>query len=115
MNFLGTENPLFQRVASEFAEARRFAFLAGERPIPCATPEGLMLLKLYALPSLGRQDRFERVTAHESDLASLLHAYPATDTERLLRLLATHMTENDIAEVRGVLADIHRRLQRFRQ
>ena len=46
--FLLTHNPLFAMVQRRYATSKPFR----ERNIPCATVEGLLLLKLYALPSL---------------------------------------------------------------
>ena len=43
-----TSNPLFEEVRKRFTAMQRFV----EQDIPCATVEGLVLLKLYALPSL---------------------------------------------------------------
>ena len=47
IDFLLTRNPFFAMVQRRYATIRPFR----ERDIPCATVEGLLLLKLYALPS----------------------------------------------------------------
>ena len=57
IDILLTRNPVFEKVRRQYAVTRPFA----ERDIPCATVEGLLLLKLYALPSLYRQADFARV------------------------------------------------------
>ena len=57
VDFLLTTNPLFAMVQEGYATRHTFR----ERRIPCATVEGLILLKLYALPSLYRQGNFARV------------------------------------------------------
>ena len=79
-------NALFDEVMRHYRTTRPFA----EREIPCATVEGLLLLKLYALPSLYRQGNFARVGLYENDIATLLQAYrPAV--EPLLDELARHL------------------------
>ncbi len=50
IDILLTRNPLFEKVLRDYATPQPF----GERTIPCATVEGLLLLKFYALPSLYR-------------------------------------------------------------
>ena len=56
--------------------------------MPCATPEGLILLKLYALPSLYRQSELRRANLYEADLAALLLAAHPT-MEPLFQELGT--------------------------
>jgi hypothetical protein len=51
IDLLLTRNPLFDKVKRDYATTRQFV----EQAIPCATVEGLLLLKMYALPSLYRQ------------------------------------------------------------
>ena len=68
IDLLLTSNPLFEEVRRRYATRQRFA----EREIPCATPEGLVLLKLYALPSLYRQGNLARVALYETDILMLM-------------------------------------------
>src|ERR1035438_6919920 len=51
VDLLFTFNPLFKAVAEKFAAIHSFS----ELNVPAATVEGLIVLKLYALPSLYRQ------------------------------------------------------------
>lgn len=82
--------------------------------MPTATPEGLVLLKLYALPSLYRQGLFGRVTVYEGDIASLMQRHrPAV--EPLLQRLQTHLETGDMNELRGIVRDIEARIARFEQ
>ena len=46
IDVLLTQNPLFKKVHGEYSKVQRFL----DRDIPLATVEGLLLLKLYALP-----------------------------------------------------------------
>ncbi len=108
IDFLLTRNPLFETVRKQYATLRPFA----ERDIPCATVEGLLLLKWYALPSLYRQGNFARVGIFENDIATLMHAYQPP-VESLIQELSHYLSETDLAEVRGILAEIETRIKRF--
>ncbi len=107
IDFLATEDPLFASVTRDDAEERTLEFLEGGRRVPCATPEGLVLFKLYALPLLYRQCRFERTTTYESDLAKLLAAFPQMNTDGLLAVLARHgVSASDGDALRKLLMDV---------
>lgn len=108
IDFLLTSNPLFQQIRRRHTTAQRF----DEREITTATVEGLLLLKLYALPSLYREGNFARVGLYENDVATLLYYYQP-DQEAILSELAGHLSASDLAEVRGILAEIIQRIQRF--
>lgn len=110
LDFLLTENPFFAEVRKRHATRRRFA----EREIPCATVEGLLVLKLYALPSLYRQGNFARVGLYENDVATLLQQYrPAI--EPLFTELDAHVSSTDLAALRKIVAEIERRIERFEE
>lgn len=104
------ENPLFGKVLRGYTTERYF----GEQDITTATVEGLLLLKLYALPSLYRQGSFARVGIYENDIATLLHDY-SVDVEALYPELSAHLSATDMAEVRGIVAKIQQRIARFQQ
>lgn len=74
-----------------------------------ATVQGLLLLKLYALPALYRQGNFARVGLYENEIAILLY-YHQTDQTALLAELAPFINAGDLAEVRMILARIRQRL-----
>jgi hypothetical protein len=101
-------NPLFDEVRRHYRTTRTFV----EREIPCATVEGLVLLKLYALPSLYREGNFARVGLYENDVATLLEAY-RPDLGPLLTELAKHLGATEMESVRTVVADLERRIERF--
>ncbi len=108
VDLLLTGNPFFDEVRRRHRTTRRFV----EREIPCATVEGLLLLKLYALPSLYRQANFARVGLYENDVATLLQAYrPAI--EPLLAELAPYLGATELDAVRTIVADLRRRIERF--
>jgi hypothetical protein len=108
IDFLLTSNPLFEQVRRRHTTVQRF----DERDITTATVEGLLLLKLYALPSLYREGNFARVGLYENDVATLLYYYQP-DKTAILHELSSHLSESDLAEVRSVLTEIEQRIQRF--
>lgn len=109
IDVLLTQNPLFKKVHSEYSQVQKFL----DRNIPLATVEGLLLLKLYALPSLYRQGNFARVGIYENDIATLFHYYQP-DAPALLHVLSKHMNDDDLAEIKGVISDIQNRIKRFK-
>ncbi len=114
MDFLAAENPLFAGVARDYADDRTFDFLAAPRTVRCATPEGLMVLKLYALPSLYPQGQIDRARIYEGDLGSLLAAVPEMDTEKLLAVLTSNgVLASDVDELRAIVAEQRNRVARF--
>lgn len=110
VDVLLTSNPLFEEVRKRYATMRRFV----ERDTPCATVEGLVLLKLYALPSLYRQGNFTRVGLYENDVATLLHAHNPP-IQPLLDELSRYLSESDTAAVKQIVSEIQQRLSRFEE
>jgi hypothetical protein len=108
IDLLLTQNKLFDLVRKRFATVRSFGGLS----IRTVTVEGLVLLKLYALPSLYRQGNFERVSIYESDITLLLMNYPV-DLEAVMKILARYLLESDLLEVRETVTEIQARLRRF--
>ncbi|MCS6846604.1 MAG: hypothetical protein RMN52_02680 [Anaerolineae bacterium] len=80
--------------------------------VPCTTVEGLLLLKLYALPLLYRQGDFTRVNLYEADIAALMQAY-RPEMPPLFSALSKHLSESDLREVRSIVSDIQARIARF--
>lgn len=85
VDVLLTANALSAEAQQSFGTVHRFA----ELEVPTATPEGLVLLKLYALPSLYRQGLFDRVSVYEADIASLLQRHHPAVAPLLQRLRRT--------------------------
>jgi hypothetical protein len=109
VDILLTRNLLFKKVQQDYTKVKHFLDL----DIPIATVEGLLLLKLYALPSLYRQGNFARVGLYENDIATLFHYYPP-NVQVLLDELAQYVNESDLAEIKGIVADVQKRIERFR-
>ena len=110
VDFLLTSNPLFQTVQQQYATQKSFQ----EQRIPCATVEGLLLLKLYALPSLYRQGNFARVGLYENDIATLLNEYQP-DLAPLFEVLSEHLGSGDMESLQEIVAEIELRIKRFKR
>ena len=110
IDILLTKNPLFAEVEKNHTTTKQFM----DRTIRCATVDGLILLKLFALPALYRQGSFERVGIYENDIATLMYEFKP-NIEALFAELTKHLNETDMAEARQIMADIEIRIQRFRK
>ena len=110
VDVLLTTNPLFDEVRKRCAAMQRFV----EQDIPCATVEGLILLKLYALPSLYRQGNFTRVGLYENDVATLLHAH-GPPIRPLLDELSLYLSDGDVKQVKQIANEIQQRIRRFEE
>ena len=108
VDLLLTANPLFRRVHTLYASRQPFL----ERDIPCATPEGLLLLKLYALPSLYRQGEIQKANLYEADVAALLLA-AQPPVEPLFQELSSHVSQTVLTELRKIVAEARARQRRF--
>jgi hypothetical protein len=107
IDLLLTSNRLFDEVRRRHASRQRFV----EREIPCATPEGLVLLKLYALPSLYRQGNVARAALYETDILTLMQRYRMAP-EPLFAELAPHLSATDLAALRQIVDEIRQRIDR---
>lgn len=109
VDFLLGSHDLFDLVRRRHATRERFV----EWEIVCATVEGLLLLKLFALPALYRQGKFARVEDYEHDIAVLIREY-APDMEPIFAALSQHLVASDLAEVLDIVAGIGRRITESR-
>jgi hypothetical protein len=107
VDFLFADGKLFDRVRRAFSTTKRFA----DCIVPCATVEGLLLMKLSALPDKYRRGHFDRVRAYEKDVADLIELYRPV-TSPLFDELSKFMLQSDLDEVRKIVADIEERLAR---
>lgn len=110
VDLLLTTNPLFKLVLNDY----KSTWEIDDRSIPCATPDGLILLKLYALPSLYRQGQFQRANLYESDITALLIQFPEliNSIDSFMSILQKHLLQSDIDALNEVINDITRRVQR---
>ena len=94
-----------------FHEVHRHAWTHvwfGEQSVRCATREGLLLIKLHALPSLYRQGVLDRAALYETDIL-LLHQGETLDDERILAKLEPHLGPQDVQQLRQILAEQKKR------
>lgn len=110
IDILETQNKLFERVARKYTTQNQIH----ARKVRLATPEGLVLLKLYALPSLYRQGIFDRVALYETDITMLMQQY-SIDRGQVIATLKPFLSETDIASLQDILNDIEKRIRRFRE
>lgn len=108
IDVLLTNNPLFELIQQEYATERLF----GDKTIRCATIEGLLLLKFFALPSLYRQGNFNKVSIYENDITQLLLSC-SVDLSKLLQILANYVLPSDLRELQTTASDIEDRIRRF--
>ena len=110
VDILFAEHPLFSLVAAEFSEPVRYEI--GD--LPTATVDGLLLLKLFALPSLYRQFALDRVAIYEADILQLLSRSDQGD-DFYLEILAGHVPESDSTEVARILGEARAKVRRIRK
>lgn len=110
IDFLPTRNPLFAHVQQHHTSQQPFF----ERTITTATVKGLLLLKLYALPSLYRQGDFARVGLDENDVATLMFFYQP-DMQAILGELAPYVGDQDRAAIQGIVIELTERISRFKR
>lgn len=108
IDVLLTENNLFDLVRRSYSKVEPFL----DQPVPIATVEGLLLLKLYALPLLYRQGNFMRVSLYENDIAALMYAYQP-DMQHLFDVLRRHLGASGLEFVQAIAAEIEVRIRRF--
>jgi hypothetical protein len=107
VDLLLTTNPLFAYVSRH----QRTDISFDGNMVSCATREGMLLLKLYALPSLYRQGNLVRAALYEADIFGLQQGFEI-DTERLLTILGKHLAAHDVDELRRILRE-QRERRRF--
>jgi hypothetical protein len=108
VDILLTENKIFDDVRRHHTSQAKF----GERQVHAATAQGMLILKLFALPSLYRQGNVVRAAIYEADIAGLLDTHEVKP-ERALDALAADMLPTDIQALRHTLEEIEKRGQQF--
>lgn len=110
IDFLFTKEKLFAAIRQQYATKNQFA----ERRVTCATVDGLLLMKLFALPDTYRRGQFDRVRLCEKDVADLIERY-RPKMASILDELARHMLPSDLEEIRRIVAEIEDRIARQSQ
>jgi hypothetical protein len=73
--------------------------------------EGLLMLRLYALPSLYRQGYYLRVNLYQGDIGLLLRDDP--NLQLVFERLAKHLSESDLHQVQRIVDDLIPKMDRF--
>ncbi|MDE3069010.1 MAG: hypothetical protein KGJ60_15875 [Verrucomicrobiota bacterium] len=100
VDLLLTTNPLFKIIAEKFATKHSFT----ELKVPAATVEGLIVLKLYALPSLYRQFDMDRAAVYENDITMLI-ARHSPALEPLTALASQYAEPGDKMESQKIISE----------
>ncbi len=110
VDLLLSSNRVFDQALS--TSSLRTTAIFGDVTVPCVTAEGLVLLKLYALPSLyGRQ--FQRANLYESDLTALKIAFPTIDLQHWVSQLRQDLLASDLDSLEEICTEIGTRAARL--
>ncbi|MEX2214037.1 MAG: hypothetical protein WD768_07915 [Phycisphaeraceae bacterium] len=109
VDVLLASNPVFDRALKHHATTHRFHTFE----VPCATVEGLIILKLYALPDLYAQGKLQRAMLYETDIAMLCQRYHP-DLRALLESLRSHVAEGPYEELQRIVTEIEAKLRRIK-
>src|SRR3989304_1270236 len=90
VDFLFTTGKLFDTIQRKFVTRKQFV----GRGVPCATVDGLLLMKLFALPDEYRRGHFDKVRQYEKDVADLIEQFHPKTTP-LFDELAKHVLPSD--------------------
>jgi hypothetical protein len=108
VDLLLTSNPLFEQVRAQFATTHSF----NELDVRCATVEGLIVMKLYALPSLYQQGDGQRIAIYETDILMLCQRHHPSFAP-LLEIVRPHVEAGQYGELKKIVTDIEQRLSRM--
>jgi hypothetical protein len=107
VDLLLTANPLFKIILERFATSHPFEELS----VPTATVEGMMVLKLFALPSLYRQMDMDRAAIYEADIKMLL-ARHKPEVKPLFKVLEPYISQTDLRELQKIVSEEQQRVTR---
>lgn len=108
VDLLLTSNKVFDLVQRELSVPRPYA----EQEIVCATVTGMLVLKLFALPSLYRQGEFARAAIYEADIRAL-SLLPDAEVDAAIRQLRPFVLASDIEELTRLADELQRRGEGF--
>lgn len=108
LDLLLTSNAVFDLVREKHSSVQQFR----GREIRTATPDGLVLMKLFALPSLYRQGDFGRVGVYEHDVAHLIQQL-GVEPEPLIEEIRSDVLASDVEQMRTIVGELRERLVRF--
>lgn len=108
VDVLLTSNPLFKLVHQKYATMHPFS----EIEVRCATVEGLVLLKLFALPSLYRQGDGQRIALYEADITMLIERQ-RPKMSPIFEALKPYVDAGAFEELGRIVDDIEKRIARI--
>ena len=111
VDLLLSSNRVFERALN--TPSLRATATFGQSIVPCAAPEGLVMLKLYALPSLYSQSQFQRANLYESDLTALKIAFPEIDLRYWISQLKADLIASDLSSLNEIGTEIETRAARL--
>jgi len=109
VDLLFYEHPFFGKITREYAT--ELSYTVGQ--LRTATVEGLILLKLFALPSLYRQFDLDRAAIYEADLVQLVSRTEHEDSF-FLNVLCEYLPGSDQRELTSILKEIRQKIARLR-
>jgi hypothetical protein len=107
VDLLLTANPLFKIILERFATRHPFEELS----VPTATVEGMIMLKLFALPPLYRQMDMDRAAIYEADIKMLL-ARHKPEVKPLFKVLEPYIPQTDLKELQKIVSEEQQRVTR---
>jgi hypothetical protein len=109
VDLLFYEHPFFSRIGRDFSADMPYS--AGF--LRTATVDGLILLKMFALPSLYRQFDLDRVAIYESDLIQLI-SRTSRENSFFLNILHDFLAAPDVRQISAILTEIRQKISRLR-
>ncbi len=103
-------NPIFEYVMTHCLDS----VAIGDKEIVRASPEGIILLKLYALPSLYQQGQQRRAMTYENDISGLLMQCSGVNFDKMFKVLARELLPSQVDELKNILEDCQRRVNERR-
>jgi len=110
VDFLFAKEDLFESIRNGYTTKKQFA----DRTVTCATVDGLLLVKMYALSDKYREDRHGSAWQDETDIASLIGRFQPI-IPPLVDELAKFMLPSDVEEIRRIVAEIEDRIAKQSQ
>jgi hypothetical protein len=110
VNLLLTTNPLFKKAQEDYVSETEI----NGRTIRIISVEGLVVLKLYAIPSMYRQGNFTRAALYENDILLLLLNHQVS-MDVVFEELKKHVLASGMEEISQIVEDTQRSIARIKR
>jgi hypothetical protein len=110
VDLLLTTNPLFKKAQEDYVSETEI----NGRTIRIISVEGLVVLKLYAIPSMYRQGNFTRAALYENDILLLLLNHQVS-MDVVFEELKKHVLASDMEEISQIVEDTQRSIARIKR